>query len=153
MSRRDLEPERSIVKDFKNVSGLVGRKVRVELDIVNSTRCGSCTFDPVSKMSTNIKCPVCGGTGYTTTAKRVLLPAWISTDKKLYPKEDPGITDTHTTTLYIQRNSFYLFKNWLKRKYRIYIDNELYELADERDAGVFRTDFVAFTCLKVEGIS
>jgi ribosomal protein L37AE/L43A len=152
MSRQDFEAERTILNDFKNISSQIGRKVRIELEIISSVNCSLCVLDPVSRTSTNIKCTGCGGTGYVNSSKRVIVNGWIASQADKFDKSEPGITISNTSNVYFDRKTYYLFKNWLKRKYRIRIDNEIYEIISQQDAGTFRVDFVLFTCQKVEGL-
>src|SRR5574343_1025574 len=100
--RNQLEAEKTIIKDFKQISNLVGNKLRLELDIINNTRCSVCELDPVTKTSTNIKCPACGGSGYVVSSKRLILPGFVESNRRNEEHQPPGVTITETMRVYIE---------------------------------------------------
>ena len=152
MRRSELEAEKTIAKDFKTISSLVGNKLRIELEIISRVQCSTCEFDPVKKTSTDIKCPACGGSGYTGSSKRLIIPGFVESKGREEDHDPSGVTTRETLRVYIERSKYLLFKHLLRRKYRLRINNEQYEIVSREDAGIYRQDFILFICHKVEGI-
>ncbi len=152
MTRHGLEAERAISKDFKYVAGKLGKKIRVELEIANSSKCSACDFDPATKSSQNIKCTVCGGLGYIYDSKRIVLNGWLASEPKEFEKMEAGINTRHRVGFYLERKSYLLFKKYLNRKYKILLDNEKYEILTIATKGIFRHDFVKLEAARIEGI-
>ena len=83
---------------------------------------------------------------------RLILPGFVESSRRNEEHQPPGVIITETMRVYIERSKYLLFKHLLRRKYRLRINNEQYEIVSRKDAGIYRTDFVLFICHKVEGI-
>jgi predicted RNA-binding Zn-ribbon protein involved in translation (DUF1610 family) len=115
------------------------------------TDCPSCEYDPVRKESTDIACPTCGGKGMLVTTKQARVPALFNDAPDIGHVDVGGVVDLHTLSATITYKVYNLYKNYLKIRNRVYIDEDMeYEIERIEEHGFSSPGFITLFLRKIE---
>jgi len=135
---------------FRDIANsIVGKLATVKVKKLIKTDCPNCTYDPINNESTNPQCQTCGGVGKVISEKKAVMPAFVSFYNTTEEVAEAGVVDPLRCKVSVDSRTSFVYREYLKPTYRIYIDDDIYEIDARATYGVDRGEIETFTCTRI----
>jgi len=114
----------------------VGKLAEVSVKKLIRSDCPDCTYDPVNKESTDPSCQTCGGAGQILDEKKAKIKAFVNYYNTSEEEQGPGVVGTNSCRVSVDSRTAFVYREFLQPNYRIYIDDDVYEIISRFSYGI-----------------